>query len=276
MQLFRRCSQSALLLCLLALGLASSCDNRISDSVFNPALITELGQEALGDQIFDALTSSSSPYNVLSQAEHEQLYKYVDQLYLQSYRVLRATDNWTKERVWRLAIIEDEIEGAFTLPGGNIIITTGMLKVFRAEYELYYLLSFENALMNNEEIYISNLVSFIENTIGIEDLINNPDPARALEIGIELYEQQAFDAQGVAEIDRLAMELICDSGSWRNDGLIQFLNGLSPNSVWKNSRQSSLNRIDLIINNSQEIDCGNLVRERSLNFYVDNILPLVP
>jgi hypothetical protein len=258
------------------MGLTMSCDNRIGDSVFNPELISEVGQEDLGDQIFDALISDISPYDVLPFEEHELLYKYVDQLYLQSYRILRSSDNWTKSRDWRIAIVREENQGAFTLPGGNIVITTGMLKTFRAEYELYYLLSFENALMNNEDIYFSNIASFIENTIDLEELINNPDRAKALEIGIELYEEQSFSAFDISTIDRMAMELICESGSWRNDGLIQFLTRLNPDSVWMLSRPSVINRVDEVSSISAQLSCNNTIRERTPNFYIDEVLPLIP
>lgn len=253
-----------------------SCDNRIGDSVFNPELISEVGQEDLGDQIFDALLSDISPFDVLPIEENELLYRYIDQLYLQSYRVLRSTDNWTKSRTWRIAIIRAENQAAFTLPGGNIVITTGMLKTFQAEYELYYLLSFENALMNNEEIYFSNIVSFIENTIDLEELINNPDPARALEIGIELYQEQSFSAFEISIIDQLAMELICESGSWRNDGLVQFLTRLNPDSAWMLSRPSVINRVDEISSISAQLSCNNTIRERSPGFYINEVLPLIP
>ncbi len=258
------------------MGLTMSCDNRIGDSVFNPDLFSEVEQEALGDQIFNALTSDISPYNVLPVEDHELLYRYIDQLYLQSYRVLRSTDNWTKSRDWRIAIFEDENQGAFTLPGGNIFISTGMLKAFRAEYELYYLLSFENALMNNEDIYIANIASFIENTIDLEELINNPDRARALEIGIELYEEQSFSAFEISIIDESAMELICESGAWRNDGLVQFLSRLNPDSAWMLSRPSVINRVDEISSISTQLSCNNTIRERTPNFYIDELLPLIP
>ena len=276
LQILNRCAQSTLLFCILAAGMVMSCDNRVNDTVFSPELISEIQQEQLGDQIFDALTSSSSPFTVLSKEEHENLYNYIYPLYIQSYRILRAKYNWSKDRDWKVAIIESENQSAFTLPGGNIIITTEMLKALRAEYELYYLFSFENALMNNDEIYLSNIVSFIENTIGIVELINNPDPTKALEIGLELYAEQSFDDFEIANVDRNTMEMICESGSWRNDGIVQFLNRLDPNSPWMTSRPSSLNRINMIQNNAQEIGCGNTIRERSPNFYIDVICPLIP
>ena len=190
--------------------------------------------------------------------------------------MLRGSNGWTNSRDWKIAVIEDENQGAFTLPGGNIIITTGFLKVFRAEYELYYLFSFENALMNNEEIYFANIVSFIENTIDLQNLIQIPNPERALEIGIELYEKQSFGEFQIAEIDRLAMELICESGSWRNDGLIQFINRMNPEAPWRISRPGTFNRIDIILSNGIDIGCDNKVRERTPNFYIDNILSLIP
>ncbi len=262
----------------MAIALIISCDSRVNDSVFGSNQFTNIEQENLGDQIWSALSGSNSPLNVLSRQENVILYDYVDALYKQSYFVLRGRDGWTTTRDWKLAIIQDDIQTAFTLPGGNFIISTGMLKTFRKEYELFYLFSFENSLMNSSEIYLDNLLSSIENSLVLDELIANANPMMALQIGTELYGEQIFSPGVVAQIDELAMDLICESSTFRTDGINQFLTLLQPDSRWAISRPSSFDRLSAVNAYFLSQNCGNSRRSTNLgpDFYVDEILPLIP
>jgi len=267
-----------MLLSFMAIALLSSCDTRVNDSVFGSNQFTNIEQENLGDQVWCALVGEDSPLNVLSREENNLLYEFVETLYTQSYFVLRGRDGWTTTRDWRLAIIQDDVQTAFTLPGGNFIISTGMLKTFRKEYELFYLFSFENSLMNSSEIYLDNLLSSIENSLVLDDLIANANPMMALQIGTELYGDQVFSPGVVAQIDELAMDLICESSTFRTDGINQFLTSIRPDSRWGISRPSSFDRLSAVNAYFLGQDCKNSRRSTSLgpDYYVDVILPLIP
>jgi len=277
-QLLRKHRMTSMLLLILAIAFMTSCDNRVNDSVFASNRFTNIEQENLGDQIWSALAGDSSPLNVLSREENTLLYEFVETLYRQSYFILRGRDGWTTSRDWRLAIIQDDVQTAFTVPGGNFIISTGMLKTFRKEYELFYLFSFENSLMNSSEIYLDNLLSTIENSLVLDDLIETANPTIALEIGTELYGEQIFSPSIVAQIDVLAMDLICESSIFRTDGINQFLTLLNPDSRWAQSRSSSFDRLSVVNAFFLNQDCENTRRDTNLgpDYYVDVILPLIP
>jgi len=277
-QLVRKHFLMSIILPLAAIVLMTSCDNRVNDSVFASNQFTNIEQENLGDQIWCALVDVGTPLDILPREENSSLYEYVETLYTQSYFVLRGRDGWTTTRDWRLAIIQDDNQTAFTLPGGNLIISTGMLRTFRAEYELFYLFSFENALMNSTEIYLDNLLSSIENSLVIDNLINSANPEMALEIGLDLLDEQIFSESIVAQIDGLAMELICESSNFRTDGINQFLTLIGPDSRWGNSRPSSFDRLSVVNGIFQSQNCDNTRRTTILgpDHYVNVILPLVP
>ena len=66
-----------------------------------------------------------------------------------------SDNRWSGD--WQIYIIDNDVEKhAFTLPGGDLFITTGMLTSFEKEYELYYLLTFEATLMH--EGYLLDLL----------------------------------------------------------------------------------------------------------------------
>lgn len=245
--------------------------------MISPDDFPKMEQEDLGDQLWYALNSESSPLDILSPLEHRELYDHIKSLYRQSYFILRATQGWSTNRDWQIGIFKDDNESAFALPGGNMMISTGMLKAFQKEYELFYLLSFENSLMDSGHLF-SNVLTFIEDSIDIEQLIKENDEKKALQIGMEIYDLLSFKALVVEEVDLAAMQWICESSNFRIDGISQFLPRLSDNSRWKRSRESAINRISVINNNFLSLDCDNSTRITSLgnNFYVNEILPLVP
>ncbi len=265
------------LLCLVTLAFLMSCNNRVNDSVVGSEQFLKIEQEVLGDQIWRALVSDNTPFNILAREENIALYEFVENLHAQSFTIIRG-DGWTKSRNWNIAIIEDENQTAFTLPGGHHFISTGMLKTFRQEYELFYLFCFENSLINSREVYLDNLLSNIENSIVLEDLIANADPEMALQIGIDIHEDLTFNPAAVAEVDGLAMDLICKSSTFRTDGINAFLPILATDSQWAISRESSFDRLSAVNNNFQAQDCSNNRRFTVLgpDFYADEIVPLIP
>ena len=245
--------------------------------VISPADFPKIEQEVLGDQLWYALTSESSPLEILSPASHPELYSHVRSLYKQSYFIIRAKQGWSTNRDWQIGIFKDDNESAFALPGGNMMISTGMLKSFRKEYELFYLMSFENALMDSGYLF-SSILTYIEDSIDIEELIKENDEMEAIQIGLEIQDLLEFNSLVVQEIDLATMQWICESSNFRIDGITQFLPRLLDNSKWKRSRDSAINRLNAINNNFLSLDCDNTTRITSLgnNFYVDEFLTWVP
>jgi len=253
----------------------SSC---ISDnpSVISPDEFSKVELEGLGDQLWEALSGDSSPFEILSKEENALLYEHLETLYKQSYFILRAKQGWSTSRDWQIAIFRSENQSAFSFPGGNMMISTGMLESFSKEYELFYVMSFENTLMDSGYLF-SNFISFVEDSIDIENLINEENEETALSLGIEMFDRLDFNALIVEETDITAMSWICESSSFRTDGISGFFSKLNEDSQWLNSRMSSINRLDFVEENFRQMNCGNSARATSLgnDYYVDEILPLL-
>ncbi len=243
----------------------------------SPEDFLKTDQESLGDRLYAALNAPNSPFDILVPEEHPALYTHIETLYKQSYFIMRAKQGWTTSRDWKISIFKDEDQAAFSLPGGGMLISTGMLKSFRKEYELFYLMSFENALMDSGYLF-SSILTFIEDSIDVDNLINEYNQEMALQIGLEIYDLLVFNSLVTQEVDLSTMEWICESSNFRIDGISQFLPRLAESSKWKQSRESSLNRLSTVTSNFLELECDNGTRITSLgnNFYVNEILPLVP
>lgn len=259
----------------MTLACFPSCDP--IENVISPEDFSKVDQEVLGDRLWQVLVSDASPLDILPTEDHPALYEHIETLYRQSYFIMRATSGWSTSRDWQIAIFQDENESAFALPGGNMLISTGMLKVFQKEYELFYLMTFENSLVDSGFL-LSNILTYIEDSIDIKRLINEQDNEKALQIGIEIHEMLTFNPLVVEQIDLTTMHWICQSSNLRTDGIAPFLPRLKDVSIWKRSRMSAINRLSVVVNNFLALDCGNSDRETSLgtDFYVSEILPLIP
>lgn len=253
-----------------------SCEQSGGD-VISPDDFQKIDQEELGDQLWSALTGIDTPFDILPKEEHDFLYDHLETLYKQSYYILRAKRGWSTSRDWKIAIFQSDDQAAFAFPGGNMMISTGMLKSFRKEYELFYLLSFENSLMDSGHLF-ANFLTFVEDSIDIEKLIEEADREKALEIGMQMFDRLEFNALITEEIDLAAMQWICESSNFRVDGITAFYNRLEEDSSWLTTRMSSLNRISSVISNFLSLECSNETRITSLgnDFYVNEILPLIP
>jgi len=255
--------------------LLCSCGDDVS--VISPEEFPNVEQEVLGDQLFEALTRDSSSFDILDAAENEVLYQHVEALYKQSYFILRSKQGWTSTRDWRIAIFVDENQRAFTFPGGNLMISTGMLKTFEREYELFYLMSFENSLMDSGFLF-ANFLTYIEDSIDVEKLIDEQNTEQAYALALEMVDRLEFNELIVEEADLTAMAWICESSNFRVNGILNFFPKLNLDSKWLLSRKSSLNRVEKARDNFLALDCNNEDRTTSLgnSYYTDIILPLIP
>jgi hypothetical protein len=265
-----------LILGLLLLCVFSSCDP-VTDELISPEEFQKFDQEILGDQLYDALISPASPFDIVPREDNEVLYTHIESLYEQSYFIMRARQGWTTSRQWKISIFLDDNQSAFTFPGGNLMISTGMLKSFRKEYELFYLLTFENSLVDSGHLF-ANFLTFVEDSIDIANLIEQADQERALSIAMDMFEVLDFNAFITQEADLAAMQWICESSNFRVDGISDFLPRLAEDSNWLVTRESSLDRLQSITSNFLLLDCDNSTRITSLgnDFYINEILPLVP
>jgi hypothetical protein len=157
------------------------------------------------------------------------VYWYLQKLYDQATSVMHLdkqssiNDKWDQGRTWKVFIIKDEDRLAFALPGGDFFISTGMLKSFGNDYELYALLSFEAILMNEGHLLAQWTREY--NALTLHNLIEGVDVPNPLSVE-DLAEEMIslpFEATVVEMADELAIDNTCNTSLLSPLGLMPTL-----------------------------------------------------
>ncbi|MBK8563074.1 MAG: M48 family metalloprotease [Saprospiraceae bacterium] len=173
------------------------------------------------------------------------VYWYLQKLYDQATSVMHLdkqssiNNKWDQERLWKAYIVKSEDRLAFALPGGDFFISTGMLKSFENDYELYALLSFEATLMNDGHLLAQWTREY--NTLTISNLIEGKDAPNLLSIEVLAAEMISlpYEATVVELADKSAIENTCNTSLLSPLGLMPTLDNPDfSNSKWLLTRPS--------------------------------------
>lgn len=178
------------------------------------------------------------------------VYWYVQTLYGQATSTMHLDrqspiyNKWDQGRQWKVYILKNDAERiAFTLPGGDFFISTGMLKCFKKDYELYALLSFEAALMNNGFLLAQWVKEY--NSLTINNLIEGNDQPNPLTAEMLAQEMTSFvfDPEAIRAIDKAAIDNTCATSILDPVGLLPFVSNADfSNAKWLQTRPSYDNR----------------------------------
>lgn len=231
-----------------------------------------LSNEVLADYQF---LPNVAPYDT-------SVYWYLQTIYTQATSVMKLdkqspVDNrWDKNRPWKIFIINDDnLKHAFTLPGGDLFISTGMLKSFEREHEIYYLLTFEAALMH--EGHLLNRLIEEYNSLTINNLIEGRTtdgqitlPEFAAELPSLVHDQKTVELT-----DEETVSSICGTSILESTGINPaLLNPGFQNAMWLYTRPSYSNRTSKIVSlaNQNGGDCGHATGMGNYQRFVLNIL----
>ncbi len=199
------------------------------------------------------------------------VYWYVQTLYEQATSTMHldkqspAYNKWDQDRQWKVFIIKNENERfAFTLPGGDFFISTGMLKSFKKDYELYAMLSFEAMLMNDGHLLAQWIKEY--NSLTINNLIEDNDQPNSLSAEVLAQEMTTFifDWEMVEAVDKAAIENTCSTSILSPLGLLPFLSNPDfDEAKWLQTRPSYENRADILPEIADE-GCNN--RQHGSNY----------
>lgn len=210
------------------------------------------------------------------------VYWYVQTIYTQATSVMKrdkqspVENRWNQDRNWKVYIInDDEMRHAFVLPGGDLYISTGMLKSFEREHELYYLITFEAALMH-EGLLLNRLIEEY-NSLTINNLIEGRATGNDItltDVAAELPALQ-FDGSSVMLADEETVSSICATSILESTGINPSL--LDPefqDCEWLNTRPSYTGRTANIVNLAEAngADCGHSIGSGNYQRFVLNIL----
>lgn len=191
--------------------------------------VTKADREILGNRLLDLIKDAPLDYPILANAGQDTLvYQFVQTLYNQATAIIRLDQNspvenrWNSDRKWMIHILDrDESLDAFTLPGGDLFITTGFLKSMEREHELFYLLSFEANLIN-EKYLLSRMVSEY-NTVNLKNIINGAIESNGISINEVMKDaiEFIFSSDEVGQIDAATVPELCNTSVYRADGIMQ-------------------------------------------------------
>lgn len=242
---------------------------------------TRADREQLGEFIKWKLDTDET-YTILPEtAPYDTLYWYVQTLYNQAISVIKrdqqspSNNRWDNTRNWSISIIDTIEKTAFILPGGDLYLSTGLLKSFEKEYELYYFLAFEANLMH-EDFLLKRLVREY-NAITLRNVISGSAPANSTTLEIIAEELPALDfvTETVESIDRFTIETICQTSVYNRVGIAPFLlNPDNEESPWLASRKSYNGRAEhlQVIELVGNFDCGDFKGDGQYGAYVLEVL----
>ena len=100
-------------------------------------------REELGSALNDAILNNPEQFAVLDKEEYSgNIYLYMDSMMQQVanlYFFNNTNSGWNQDREWEAyVVLDDELEYAFCLPGGNFYISSGFLRQIQSDYELFY------------------------------------------------------------------------------------------------------------------------------------------
>lgn len=271
------------LLCCAISTLIFSCKGGTFE-VPSPEEFTKANREELGEIIYSTILQTNQfqllpnlpPYDT-------SVYWYVQTLYNQATLSLRldnqspSSNRWNQTRNWEVNIIQDDnLKIAFTIPGGYLFISTGLLKLFKEDFELYYVLSFEGILMNDRYLLTRMIEEY--NSLTLINILQGK--ATATEISKKIVAEElptlVFDSNIVRDLDSKAVQDICESSIFERQGIVPLLNNYSKNEVdWLRTRETYSARADEIPFYSTEngLICGEVRNTGKYQQYVLDILP---
>ncbi len=264
---------------IIAAFLVASCQGDLpnvpSEQNFTKEKLEKLGQ-MLRNELHEQheFLPNWAPYDT-------SVYWYVKTLYGQATSTMHldkqspAYNKWDQSRDWEVFILKNDAEQlAFTLPGGDFFISTGMLKRFKKDYELYALLSFEATLMNDGYLLAQWVREY--NSLTINNLIEGNDQPNPLTAAVLAQEMTSFvfDTKTVEKVDKAAIENTCTTSVLSPVGLLPMISDSDfEGSKWLQTRPNYDGRKEMLPDVAEDRCQNNQLGGGNYQRFVLNRLP---
>ncbi len=189
----------------LSMCLFFSCREMEQITQTEPEVFSVKHHNLIGRTMANQLKKMPEKFNILDSAIYRDAYIYVDRLAstLRLTSVVRHRDDFN----WKVTILhDDDIQSAFTLPGGHIYIYTGLLRFLIAEHELMAVLANEIAYADKELSVLALKEEY--GGIFLGDIILGQEVEELPEV-VEKFPYLEFSEDKVFEADEYAIALIC-------------------------------------------------------------------
>ncbi len=238
---------------LAAVILLSSCKKTEEDQAINISkdVFTVADQKIIGQRIKEEIALNQADFKVLDQEVYPSFYNYINTL----LQILVNTSGveYREDFEWSVTVLEDDnLQTAFTAPGGQIFIYTGLLKLLSAENELMSIFAHEIAYADKEYAVYKLKDEYGGDLLG--DIILGK-----MDTGIDQVARGlktlSFELDQVAMADNYAVNLLCPF-QYNAMGLKTIIEHPDHNSIqWLVTRPNYANRADIIL--EQAANCGD-------------------
>lgn len=220
--------------------------------IYNPVL-TAANERDLGNQLSQFIADNSEDYSYLHPDEHPEVYEYLG-------TALWMVENQTRIRDlfdWEILVVDNaNALSSYTLPGGKVIITSGLLNYLEGEHQLVALLAHEAYYIDRANdgapMSLSHIMQKIKDSFLISrgvgtkffiDVIDG-DLEAADEI-ITASRTTSYDPAIVFKADSFAIQIICENYLYSPFGLSEILikaqNENTTDFAWLDNKPPSLN-----------------------------------
>ena len=195
-----------LFLAMLCLMLSSTaCEKSGPNAVLKDLQeFTIADQKNIGDNLSNTLTSNPERYDILNSNAYPEVSEYLNTIFesviLTEYVSLRNDFNWEF-----IPIVDDEKVYAFSMPGGKLVISTGMLRYIDNESELFSIIAHEVFYTDTDLLTSSLREEFGGVRMGSVALGSDRDSEDIIEY---LLERTALKSE-VHAADMYAVDLMC-------------------------------------------------------------------
>lgn len=199
-------------------------------NAYNPT-ITAMDERALGDRLYESMLNHPDDFTVLTADDYPALHNYLDQfMYMvEIHTEIRSDFNWD------IIVLQDERANAFTLPGGKICLTTGLLKYLEGGHELFAIIGHEahyaDRIDRNGQDDLSPIMKRFKETFAEDngtgvfiEVIKGDNPDLAHQINLLVSDSFAAEPQEVFAADAFSMEMICGNYVYSPRGLLEVIN----------------------------------------------------
>lgn len=189
----------------LSICLFFSCKKTEQVIQTEPEVFSVKHHNLIGQTMADQLKNMPEKFNILDSATYRDAYIYIDRLVstLRLTSVVKHRDDFN----WKVTILhDDDIQSAFTLPGGHIYVYTGLLKFLVAEHELMAVLANEIAYADKELSVLTLKEEY--GGIFLGDIILGQEVKELPEV-VAAFPYLEYSEDRVFEADEYAISLIC-------------------------------------------------------------------
>lgn len=255
-------------LLLVCLFLFVGCRRDLYDVPY-PSDITKDHREAIGEYINERIFDDPINYPVLEKTEtNATAFSLIQALYDQVTNTMRLdnkspdSNRWSNGRKWQIRIINLDKQMAFSVPGGDLYISKGILKALNSESELYYLLAMEATLMNERYLLREMIKAYSTRTLmSIAENQSSTDP-RINDITLAIP-QITFGVELSDIISYQVSETICDSSIYSPLKAEQLEDQLMKTDQWLSTRP--IKKFKDLSNNCGNVDTKGLYQTEVLD-----------